>query len=202
MIVGNMGSRTLFDYTVMGDNVNIGARLENANKNFGTEIIIGENTYAAVHETFEARRLGLVHVKGRSKPVGAYELLAEKGKCPPLVRKLLPHYEEGMTAYSEQRWDVAIAAFAECLKINDKDGPSRAYLERCKQLAEQTGVEHWDGSFTLETTGTHLPPFSTQGDSRAKAVVGPGDLFGILQGCSFPLPPALSRPPSRQKTGA
>jgi len=151
MIVGNMGSRTLFDYTVMGDNVNIGARLENANKHFGTEIIIGENTYAAVRDTFEARRLGLVHVKGRSKPVGAYELLGEKGKCPPLVRKLLPHYEEGLAAYSEQRWDTAIAAFAESLKINAKDGPSRAYLERCQQLAEHTGVEHWDGTFTLET---------------------------------------------------
>jgi len=150
MIVGNMGSRRLFDYTVMGDNVNIGARLESAGKHFGTEILIGENTYRAVKDAFDTRRLGLVYVKGRSKPVGAYELLAEKGKCPPFVTKILRYYEEGLAAYADRKWDVAIAAFAECLKINPKDGPSRAYLHRSKELSVSPAPEPWDGTFTLE----------------------------------------------------
>ena len=150
MVVGNMGSHKLFDYTVMGDNVNIGARLENASKHFGTEVIIGENTYNMVHDTFEARRLGMVSVKGRTRPVGAYELLAEKGKCPPMIAKILPNYGEGLAAYAEQRWDEAVAAFNACLKINPKDGPSRAYLNRCSLLSSKTDEEHWDGTFTLE----------------------------------------------------
>lgn len=149
MIVGNMGSHRLFDYTVMGDNVNIGARLESAGKPFGTEIIIGENTYRAVQDLFDARRLGVVLVKGRSKAVGAYELLSEKGKCPPLVAKLLPYYEEGLAAYAEQKWDAAIAAFTECLKINLSDGPSQAYLNRCTELRANPPVEGWDGTFPL-----------------------------------------------------
>jgi adenylate cyclase len=150
MIVGNMGSRKLFDYTVMGDNVNIGARLETANKNFGTEIVIGENTFHLVKDVFETRRLGLVAVKGRTRPVGAYELISEKGQCPPVIAKLLPHYGEGLAAYAEQKWDEAQAAFTRCLEIHPNDGPSRAYLTRCIELSRAAQVEHWDGTFTLE----------------------------------------------------
>jgi adenylate cyclase len=150
MLVGNMGSRRLFDYTVMGDNVNVGSRLEGANKAFGTEIMIGENTFTLVKDLFETRRLGLVAVKGRVKPVGAWELIAEKGKCPPLVAKLLPSYERGLAAYAEQKWDDAMAAFAECLKIHPGDGPSRAYLNRCADLRRSERLERWDGSFTLD----------------------------------------------------
>jgi len=90
-------------------------------------------------------------VKGRSKPVGAYELLAENGNCPPLVAKILPHYEEGLAAYAEQRWEDAVGAFTECLKLNPQDGPSKSYLTRCNELRQRTHVEHWDGTFTLET---------------------------------------------------
>ncbi len=150
MLVGNMGSHSLFDYTVMGDNVNVGSRLEGANKAFGTDIMIGENTYALVKDRFETRRLGLVAVKGRVKPVGVWELIAEKGQCPPLVAQLLPHYERGLAAYSEQKWEEALEAFAECLKIHPDDGPSRAYLRRCEELRRSVRVERWDGTFTLE----------------------------------------------------
>jgi adenylate cyclase len=150
MHVGNMGSRKRLEYTVMGDNVNVASRLEGAGKHFGTEIIIGEDTWRRVQDQFEARRLGMVTVKGRTRPVGAYELLAEKGKCPPLVARLLPRYEAGLEAYAQQQWDEAVAAFGACLEINPKDGPSRAYLNRCHLLKERAAEEEWDGSFALD----------------------------------------------------
>ena len=152
MLVGNMGSSHRLDYTVMGDNVNVGSRLEGANKAFGTEVMIGENTYALVKDRFETRRLGLVAVKGRKRPVGAWELLAEKGQCPELIAKILPIYERGLAAYGEQKWDEAIAAFRECLLVHPRDGASRAYLDRCTDLRSRPPAgEHWDGSFILES---------------------------------------------------
>ena len=92
----------------------------------------------------------MVNVKGRTRPVGAYELLAEKDQCPPLVAKMLPLYGEGLAAYAEQRWDDAVAAFSAALEIDPKDGPSHAYLNRCHLLQSQTGEQQWDGTFTLE----------------------------------------------------
>ena len=149
MIVGNMGSEKLFDYTVIGDNVNVGARLEAANKAFSTEIIIGEQTYELVSEEFECRRLGLVSVKGKVRPVGSYELLAVKGMLPPLVRKLLPHYEAGLTAYAQQDFETAVKSFEKALSIQPNDGPSQAYLKRCQHLLAVEKPAEWDGSFTL-----------------------------------------------------
>ncbi len=150
MLVGNMGSDKLFDYTVIGDNVNVGARLEDANKAFSTEIMIGEQTYTLVADHFECRRLGLVTVKGRVQPVGAFELLALKGELPPLLEKLLPHYETGLAAYTEQDFAAAIKAFEQALAIQPNDGPSQAYLKRSRKLLASDATTVWDGSFALE----------------------------------------------------
>jgi adenylate cyclase len=134
----------------MGDNVNVGSRLESANKSFGTEIMIGEGTYTLVKDQFETRRLGMVSVKGRTKPVGAYELISEKGQCPPVTAKLLPIYHEGLAAYAAQKWDDATRAFSECLRISPADGPSRAYMNRCIELSRSEKPERWDATFPLE----------------------------------------------------
>lgn len=151
MIVGNMGSDRLFDYTAIGDNVNVGSRLEAANKPFATGIIIGDNTWHMVKDRFECRRLGLVTVKGRVRPVGAHELLGVKGELSPAIAQLLPHYEEGLIAYSRRDFAAAVVGFQRALEVNPSDGPSHAYLERCRHFIT-AGETHttWDGSFALD----------------------------------------------------
>jgi adenylate cyclase len=79
-IVGNMGSSSRFDYTAMGDSVNLASRLENLNKKYGTNIIISENTYKIVKDKFNLRKLDVVKVKGKTKPIAIYELLSKKSK--------------------------------------------------------------------------------------------------------------------------
>jgi adenylate cyclase len=77
MTVGNMGSEGRMNYTLMGDNVNLGARLEGTNKVYGTMIIVSEYTYAAVKDRFVFRELDTIRVKGKNRPVVIYELVDE-----------------------------------------------------------------------------------------------------------------------------
>ncbi len=148
MRVGNMGSRTLFDYTVMGDSVNLGSRLEEANKNFGTYIMISERTYTLAKDAVEARELGLITVKGKAEPVRVYVLVARKGEMPREVADILPVYQKGLHAFQTQRWDEAIEAFREVLDLNPTDGPSRVYLDRTFHLKTEPPPFGWPGVFT------------------------------------------------------
>lgn len=148
MRVGNMGSRTLFDYTVMGDSVNLGSRLEEANKNFGTSIMISERTYELVQEAVEARELGLITVKGKLEPVRVFELIARKGEMPKQIANILSFFQKGLRAFQTQRWDEAIEAFREALKRNPNDGPSKVYLDRTYRLKAEPPPPDWPGIFT------------------------------------------------------
>lgn len=150
MIIGNMGSRERMDYTVMGDSVNLASRLEGANKQYGTDIMISEFTYEHVRDDVEARELDAIRVKGKAEPVKVYEVLARKSDgLPEKKRKVLEAYNRGLELYKNRRWDEAMETLTEALTYNPDDGPSKIYLERCQEFKENPPPEDWDGVFTM-----------------------------------------------------
>jgi len=146
VIVGNMGSRNVFDYTVMGDHVNLGSRLEGANKFYGTNIMISEFTYEFVKDQFYTRPLDLIKVKGKEKPINVYELIAFKeDKLKDNFLEMLQSYEKGIEFYKARNWDEAIDSFEKCLKLVHVDSPSEEYRRRCIEYKFNQPSEDWDG---------------------------------------------------------
>lgn len=151
MIIGNLGSSQLFDYTVIGDEVNLGARLEGANKQYGTTIIISEFTYRAVRRKAIVRELDLVRVKGKKKPVRIYELRG-LGSIPSIEKELvIDVYTEGLKYYKARKWYQALTEFKRILQYFPTDGPSRVYIKRCLDCIENPPPENWDGVFEFTT---------------------------------------------------
>ncbi len=146
VIVGNMGSRNVFDYTVMGDHVNLGSRLEGANKFYGTHIMISEFTYAHVKDDFYARELDLIRVKGKEQPIKVYELIASKrDRLDENFAKMLVAYSKGLEHYKNQEWDDAIGSFESCLNLRPNDTPSSEYRSRCIEYKFNSPGPDWDG---------------------------------------------------------
>lgn len=146
VIVGNMGSRDVFDYTVMGDHVNLGSRLEGANKFYGTYIMISEFTYAYVKDDFHTRILDLIRVKGKEQPIQVYELIALKTeKLEANFEEMLDKYAKGIDAYRKRSWDEAIELFDQCLSAKPEDLPSQEYRRRCIEYKFNDPGEKWDG---------------------------------------------------------
>lgn len=150
MIVGNLGSSQLFDYTVIGDEVNLAARLESANKQYWTTIIISESTYQEVKDVAIIRELDYVIVKGKNKPVRIYELRG-LDSIPDIEQDLIINtYTRGFALYKDQKWCQAIKEFRKVLRYFPSDGPSRIYTQRCLNYITDPPPSDWNGIYTLK----------------------------------------------------
>ncbi len=144
-IVGNMGSRDVFDYTVIGDSVNLGSRLESANKYYRTEILISAFTRDQIGDAFIVRRLDTLRVKGKAEPVTIYELLGTKEQdANPVLLELIRLYETAWDVYSDRRWKEAVTLFGRCIELAPEDGPSLRFLELCRQYAKKDPGPGWE----------------------------------------------------------
>ncbi len=152
MVIGNMGSREIFDYTVMGDNVNLSSRLEGANKIYNTGIMCSENTRRMVDHAVITRELDLIRVQGKTEGVRIHEVIARRDReLDDRRKRLLETYLRGLEAYKDRRWEDGIARFREALAIDPDDGPSALYRERCAEFLRNPPDENWDGIFTMRT---------------------------------------------------
>ena len=152
VIVGNMGGSNRFDYTVIGDSVNLGARLESANKQYRTNIMISESTYRQVEGKVLARELDLLVVAGKTEPIRVYELIdtAENAATPETI-SFLESFAAGLALYRGRRWDDAARKFEHALLVMPNDYASRLYLERTHLYRKSPPPDDWNGSFVLTT---------------------------------------------------
>jgi len=151
MSVGFVGSQDRFyNYTVLGDAVNLASRLEGANKEYGTRIIIGRQTWAQVEAQVVVRQLDLVRVKGKREPVQIYELMA-MAPAPPSLAPFLEAFAWGLSAWQAQRWDEATERFQEADRLRGGDACSRIYLARCEAMRRSPPGPGWDGVFEMKT---------------------------------------------------
>ena len=149
VVSGNIGSPKRMNYTLIGDGVNLAARLESACKQYGARILISENTFRKLKGTYRIRDIDDVIVIGKSEPVGVYEVLDyHTDESFPNLMDVVNHFREGRKHYRAADWDKAVRSFEECLKANDKDKLSKVYIERCAMLkAEPPG--DWDGVWRM-----------------------------------------------------
>ncbi|MBI5130091.1 MAG: adenylate/guanylate cyclase domain-containing protein [Rhodopseudomonas palustris] len=146
-LVGNIGSRRRFNYTVMSDTVNLASRLEGANKYFDTSILASEMTVSLTGAAFDWRELDAIRVKGRTQPVKIYEPLAEAGRTPADQAAIAQTYADGLAHWRARDFAGAEQAFA---AIAARDPPAALFLARARHHAAHPPGEGWEPVHTLE----------------------------------------------------
>jgi adenylate cyclase len=152
VVSGNIGSKKRMDYTIIGDGVNLAARLESACKQYGAHILVSEFTYRQLRGTYYSRELDLVVVKGKTQPVAIHEILDyHSEESYPNLTDALRHFKAGLAKYRKQEWPAAIREFRDVLAINPRDKAAALYIERCEHFAAHPPGTDWDGVWVMES---------------------------------------------------
>ncbi len=149
MVVGNMGTEQKMDYTIMGNSVNLASRLEGVNKQYGTWVMISENTRKEIGDDFFVRRLDRVRVVGIQQPVRLFELIDEKVNADPKKVEAVEIFHRGLELFEERDWEGARNEFKKVLEVLPDDGPAKIYIKRCNDFKRKSPPASWDGVFNL-----------------------------------------------------
>jgi len=149
VVSGNIGSKKRMDFTMIGDGVNLAARLESACKQYKARILVSEFTYKKLRGTYRAREIDRIVVKGKTKPVGVYEILEyHTEESFPDMMEALGCFKYAVEKYRAGQWDAAAAAFRDASGFNPRDGLPGIYIERCAHLKAEP-PEQWDGVWVM-----------------------------------------------------
>lgn len=158
IVTGNMGSRDRMNYTMMGDSVNLAARLEEAAKQYGIFTQVSQFTVDLTNNKFEFRELDTIRVVGKKEPVTTFDLLGIKGETSETLINLKDVFHKALDSYKKMQWDEAISLFERSLELEyerypdlkgKKTNPSLVYIDRCKQFKDDPPPADWDGVYTL-----------------------------------------------------